>query len=259
MRAALDLARQFRVVHCGKLSGAGGIEHADQARTPAGQGHEGERTAFGVEFGRRVVMRPRVRQIERQRRLRISALCGFDAGRGAAQRAPAVGADDELYPCFAIGVFDRHAGSIARDREGRTSKARQFQRGSARFERGDQMPVLDVVAEGVETDLGRGKQDFRRANKPLGGIDEADFAKRRGVRHAGRPHTERFQRRDRTGKQRRGTVIRLGRRRDQERIDAGRCQRDGRNQAGRPAADDRYLGAECVAHAVRAFDLRSKV
>ena len=121
------------------------------------------------------------------------------------------------------------------------------------------MPVLDVVAEGIEIDFGRGKQNLRRANEPLRLVDEADFAQRRGVRHAGRPHTERFQRRDRTGKQRGGAVIRLGWWRDQQRVDAGRCQRDGRNKASRPAADDRHFGAECVAHAVHAFDLRSKV
>ena len=120
------------------------------------------------------------------------------------------------------------------------------------------MPVLDVVAEGIEIDLNGGKQNFRRANEPLRSVDKADSAKRRGVRGAGRPHTERFQRRDRTGQQRRGAVIGLSRRRDQKSVDTGRCQRDGRNKAGRTAANDRYLSAECVAHVV-ACDLRSKV
>ena len=135
----------------------------------------------------------------------------------------------------------------------------KLQLGGARFERRQQMPVLDVVAEGVETDFGGVKQNFRRAQKPLRVVDEADFAQRRGVRQAGRPYAERFQRRDRSGKQRGGAVVRLGRRRDQQRVDAGRGQRDGRNEASRPAADDGHFGGECVAHAVHAFDLRSKV
>ena len=227
MRAAFDLARQLRVVHRDKFGGVSGIEHANQARTPAGQGHQREGPAFGVEFGRCVVMRPRVGEIERQRGLRISAPRGFDAGRGAAERAPAVGADDEPHPRFAIGVLDRHAGGIAGDRERRrrrcaAASARQ------RAPRARRQDAGSRCCSRRHRDRSR-----RRRNKTSGArmsrcvvVDEADFAQRRGVRQAGRPHAERFQRRDRAGKQRRGAVIRLGRRRDQERVDAGCRQRD---------------------------------
>ena len=116
MGAALDLAGKFCVVHRDKFGGVGRVEHADQARTPAGQGHERERPAFGVEFGRCVVVWPRVRQIERQRGLRIGPPLGADAGRGAAQRVPAVGADGEFYPRLAVAVLDGHAGRVASDR-----------------------------------------------------------------------------------------------------------------------------------------------
>jgi hypothetical protein len=160
-------------------------------------------------------MRPRVGEIERQRRLRIKALRGFDAGGGAAQRAPAVGADDQAHARLTINVLDRHAGGIGRNRNRRTSDTRKLQFHRSCLERSDEMPVLDVVAESVEVDLGGGKQNFRGANEPLGVVDEADFTQQRGVRHAGRPHAERFQRRDRAGKQRRGAVVGLRRRCDQ--------------------------------------------
>ena len=152
-----------------------------------------------------------------------------------------------------------HAGGIAASIESAAPAMRgKLQRRRARLERGDEMPVLDVVAEGIEPDFGGGKQDLRRANEPPGVVDEADFAQRRGVRHAGRPYAERFQRRDRTGKQRRGAVIGLGRRRDQQRVDAGRGQRDG---ATRPAGPPPMTATSAlnVSLMPSACDLRSKV
>ena len=71
MRAALDLGRECGVARCGESRRVVGIEHANQARTSAGQGHERERAAFGVEFRRNVVVRARVCA-----RLSVSAVCG---------------------------------------------------------------------------------------------------------------------------------------------------------------------------------------
>ena len=76
-------------------SASAGSTHADEARPFAGQRHQRERPALGVEFGRGVVVRPGMREIEGQRGLRISAAIALDAGRGAAERAPSVGADDK--------------------------------------------------------------------------------------------------------------------------------------------------------------------
>ena len=133
---------------------------------------------------------------------------------------------------------------IARDRERRSGNARQPQFGGARFERGEQMPVLDVVAEGIEPDLGGVEKDFGRAEQPLRVVDDAKFLQRRGVRQARLPDAKRFQRGDRAGKQRSGAMVRLGRRRDQERVHAGRGKRDGADETGRAAADDGHFGGE---------------
>ena len=86
--------------------------------------------------------------------------------------------------------------------------APQFERGGACIKRGDKMPVLDIVTERFETDFRGVKADLRRADEPPGVVHHADFTQRRGVRQARLPHSERFQRRDRTGEQRRGAMIR---------------------------------------------------
>ena len=78
------------------------VEHADQARSPAGQRDKRERSGLGVEFRRRVLMRPRVREIERQRGLRIGVPMTADPGRGAAERVLAVGSDDKPHARFAF-------------------------------------------------------------------------------------------------------------------------------------------------------------
>ena len=106
MRALLDLVVERRVVERGDPLGLGGLDHADEARPLAGQRHQRERAALGVEFGRGVVVRPRVREIEGQRGLRIGAAVALDAGRGAAERAPSVGADDEAGG-DAVAAFER--------------------------------------------------------------------------------------------------------------------------------------------------------
>ena len=64
----------------------GRIQHADKARTQAGQRHQRERAVRGVEFGRDVVVRPRMAEIERERGLRIVVPLGLDAGGRAAER-----------------------------------------------------------------------------------------------------------------------------------------------------------------------------
>ena len=46
----------------------------------------------------------------------------------------------------------------------------------ALFERRDQMPVLDIVAEGVEADFAGLELDLRRAPQPAGVVDEAHRA-----------------------------------------------------------------------------------
>ena len=108
-------------------------------------------------------------------------------------------------------------------------------------QRRDEMAVLDVVAESVETDLGGCKGNLRRANEPGGRIDDPHDPERRGVVGAGGPHAERLQRGHGTGQQRGGAMIAGPLPPNQRRLDAGTCQRGRGGQAGRAAADDRHL------------------
>ncbi len=102
------------------------------------------------------------------------------------------------------------------------------------LQRGDEMTVLDVIAEGVEADLGSREHNLRRAQQAPRIVDDADRNERRGVRQARLPYAQRRQRGHRSGQQRGGAMIVFGGRRDQHRIDAGCGQRDGADQA-RPA------------------------
>ena len=173
MGAALDLGRKLGIVHRRKLGGARRIEHADQARTPAGQGNQRERAALGMEFGRCVVVRPGVGEIERQRRLRIAPPPRGDAGGGAAERArPSAPTTSRTRASpSACSIVTPSASRF--DRERRRGNARQFQFGGARFERRQQMAVLDIVAERLEPDFGGVEKNFRRAKEPPGVVDDA--------------------------------------------------------------------------------------
>ena len=136
MRALLDLVVERGIVERGDPLGLGGLDHADEARPFAGQWHQRERPAFGVEFGRGVLVRPRVREIESQRGLRISAAVALDAGRGAAERAPSVGADDEAGR-DAVAAFecDRCASVVGFHRARFVLDPRQRRKPSARAHR----------------------------------------------------------------------------------------------------------------------------
>ncbi len=52
----------------------------------------------------------------------------------------------------------------------------RFSPGRTRFEHGDEMPVLDIVAERFKLDLGRVEKNLRRAEQTLGVVDDAQFA-----------------------------------------------------------------------------------
>src|SRR5438094_9870246 len=102
-----------------------------------------------------------MREIEGQRGLRIGVTIAFDAGRGAAERAPPVSADDKARGNAAAAFESDGRASVVRlDRAGIVLDPRERgQRLCARIEGGEQMPVFDVVAECPESDLGRGKAD----------------------------------------------------------------------------------------------------
>ena len=72
-----------------------GVEHEDEARARPGQRHQRERPG-SVWNSVEMSSCGRVwREIKRERGLRIAPAFGLDAGRRAAERAAAVGADRE--------------------------------------------------------------------------------------------------------------------------------------------------------------------
>jgi hypothetical protein len=144
------------------------------------------------------VVRAGVREIERQRGLRIGASPRADAGRRAAERALSVGADDKPDPYFAIGMCNRCTGVVDFHRERRSRNTRQVERDGMRIERREKMPVLDIVAECRQIDFGGIEHRLRRTNEPRVSSMMRIFLKRRGQRQARFPHAEGFERRYRT-------------------------------------------------------------
>ena len=104
------------------------------------------------------------------------------------------------------------------------------------------MPVLDVVAERVEADLGRG-ESAPPARARAAPVASTIRITRSGAACAGAagPDAERLQRGDGTGQQRGGAMVRGRPARDQRGFDAGLGQRNRGGQPGRAAADDRHL------------------
>ena len=112
----------------------------------------------------------------------------------------------------------------------------------ARFERGDQMPVLDVVAESVEFDFGRVEQCLGRAKQALRVVDDAELSSGAACgRHAGQTPSISSAL---TELAKSAVVLWSGsaRRRDQERFRAGSRQRHRADETSRAAADDRDFG-----------------
>ncbi len=100
------------------------------------------------------------------------------------------------------------------------------------------MAVFDIVSEGIECDLVGGKFHLGSAPQAAGVVDDTHGAQRGSILCAHRPNPERVERRDGTGKQSRGAIIRLcGAQPDKCGIDAAFGQGNCGGEAGRPASD----------------------
>src|SRR5438105_671879 len=155
MRSTLDLAGQLGIAERSELIGVGGIEHPYQTRAISWQGHQREGPARRMKFCRRVVMRARMFQADRQRDLRIPALMSCDTGGATAHRSTAIGANGER--CVqGAAALEEYGGQIAVDRDieyfvfGKTAG---WQRTGPLLQRFDQMSVFDVVAKGFEANF----------------------------------------------------------------------------------------------------------
>ena len=245
MRAPLDLVVERGVVQRGDPLGLGGLDHADEARSLAGQRHQRERAALGVEFGRGVVMRPAWREIEGQRGLRIAAAVALDAGGGAAERAPAVGADDEPRgdAVAAVASDDGHAGFVRLDRAAlrpRSASATAASRARAssaasrcRFSMlwpNASRPISDAAKRTSGARTSRAVASTIRITRS-GAACAAQPSQTPSVSSAVTEPAS-------------SAVVRwsgAGRPRDQRGFDAGLGERDGGGQPGRAAADDRHF------------------
>src|SRR3954468_6416070 len=102
-------------------------------------------------------------EVECERNLWIAAHRRFDTGSAPAERMAPIGADNELRrPWWAGRAFHGDAVICGFDRLGRvfyTRKQRQF--AGAFLKSRHQEPILDIVAEGIETDFTGIKQDLR--------------------------------------------------------------------------------------------------
>ena len=252
MGSALDLAGELSRGERRDARGLARIDHHHQARASSGQRHQSEGPARRMEFRRAVLVRALVAEIEGEGGLRVAPPIGRDAGGAPAQGTVSVGADRQpgAERC-AVPQLHRDAGRRDRDRarvvrdEGEGGK-----RARAGVERGDEEPVLDIVAEGIEPDLAGGKMHLRGAQQAGGIVDDAHDPQRRGGVAAVLPDAERVEGGDGARQQRGGAVVRrAGRPRHQRGFDARARQRDRRGEAHGPAADDHHLDRS-VAHAV---------
>ena len=95
LRLALDRRRELLVVELHQALGMVAVGHPDEARAPARHRHERERPGAGVELGRGVAVVALVREMGRERRLRVAPGAGRDAGGLAQARVAPVRRDDE--------------------------------------------------------------------------------------------------------------------------------------------------------------------
>ena len=190
------------------------------------------------------MMRAAVAKIEGECGLRIDPAIDLDAGGGTARRASPIGSDRQT--CRQrraapeskrdLAVFDLDSADFI-------FYARKCgQLVHARFQCGDQNPILDVVAEGIEPDLACRETCFRRPQQPSGVVDDPQHPQRRGLRSAPLPDAQRVECLDRACEQRTGAVIGIGAGPGDERgLDSGAGKRDRRGQAGRPTAHNEHF------------------
>ena len=248
MCAALDLGRECRIVHRRKIGAMRRRRDADQARTAPRKRNQCERTFLGVEFGRRLVVCPRMRQIECERGLRIGAATRADPGSRPTHRVCPVGADRKPHPRNTVRMPDRDCRRIAFDRERRRRDRIHIKRSGARLQRRNKMPILDVVAECFAINFGGGEHDLGGPDEPLRIVDDAQFFQWRGFPRAVLPEPQRVERRHRASQKRGRAMVSHRGRRDQQCLDAGRSKRDCADQSSGSGTDNCNFGCQRRLH-----------
>ena len=152
-----------------------------------------------------------------------------------------IGADDEPRgKRWSRRGRDRDGGFIRRNGFGLIVDPRQVgQLGRSIFERGNQCPVFDVLAED-ETDLGAFETHLRRADQAAGIIDQAHGGMRRRVVAAARADADLIEEIDGGAEQGRSAVVGIGHASRNQRDPGARLrERDRGRKPGRTAAHHR--------------------
>ena len=157
-------------------------------------------------------MRPGVADVECQRGLAEFAAADLDSGGGATERLAAVGADHETamqpLPSPLRTATSVCCGAIAVRLIVDPRQIRKL--GRARFKRRHQRAIFNVVAELVEADLFGRKSDLRRADQPVGIVDQAHRPQCSRPVGAARPDIEAAKEIDGTAEQRGGAIVGIG-------------------------------------------------
>jgi malonate transporter and related proteins len=245
-RARLDRGGEVSVGEDGAAPCLRRRADPDEARPPAGQRDQREGPGGRMELGRGVVVGPCVAEIDHQRRLIVAPFIDGYPGRGARGRAASVGSDDE--PRF----HGRAAGQLETSRflfdvDGVCGRGAPVDVVllDLRRERRDQRCIRDVVAEGVETDLGRFEEHLGRPDQPFGAVDDSQPLERCRRRFEARPYADPPEKRHRAGEQRRGALVLLRPRRADHRDSVpGLLEGEAGGQPDRPRAHDGDIGLD---------------
>ena len=148
--------------------------HPHEAGRLAWHGHDGERTRPPVQLGRDAAVIARVREGGDNGRLRIGPGAHGDPRSLAARRVAAVGCGDQRRGDMNVVGGDEfdvrfcHGHRFRRRGDARHPAVRGL------FQRRRKACGRHVVAEGLKADLACAEGDFRRAEKRVGGITQAD-------------------------------------------------------------------------------------
>ena len=142
------------------------------------------------------LVRPRMSKSAGQRHLRIGEAVGLDAGGRPANRPASIRAHDQLRrdqrPVAAVHdgltILEFHRRGIVRY----LGQCRQLL--GAFGKRGQQIPVFDVVAEGLQPDLGGVETHLGRPQQACGGIDDPHHPQRGRRSRGSRDQTPRVSR-----------------------------------------------------------------
>ncbi len=194
LEARLESAAEGCLVHVGEAPGDRGPLDPHEARAETRRGHHGERSSRPVEFRRDAVVRTLMRERAGERALLVAPCPRRNAGCGPACGVAAVGTDDEAR-CDCVSARKAHVDLVGSDEEfghaGGLDQRDPLCGGQHLPMQGvEEHAVGDVVAVGLEPDLGGGEQHFRGAQQRPHVVEDADRYQRLRVGAAVLPRAE---------------------------------------------------------------------